>query len=259
MIASMITMTLIGRRKRWHERWLEYRAVAEQLRRARMGIWAGRSLEPSDPEGDSSQAGASWISWYVRARVRELRLINTAATPAYVSLAVETITRLEIEDQKTFNENNSKIQEHLHEKLEHAEIFLLLLLILACAGFLLIFALDIGHFRSVIALDVSHEEGLLSQLPNIMTAVGASLPAIGAAILGMRSQGDFSAYASHSADTAAQLQGILASVIQYRDMQHRVPDFEILLDLTDRTTEALASDVFAWRMVYRRKVLTVSA
>lgn len=260
MIIAMLVLTWIGRRNRWHERWLEYRAVAEQLRRARMGVWAGRSLEPSAPEGDASHAGASWASWYVRACVRQLPLIHTCATPAYVRLAVDTIDQLEIEGQKRFNQTNAKVQEHVHERLEWLETRLLGLLILACFFFLLIYGLNIDAFRTDFGVHSAElQQHWTSVLPDVMTFIGALVPALGAALLGVRSQGDFSAYASHSADTAAQLQAILSSIRNWRESAVSDPDFEVLLDLVDRTTEALASDVFAWRMVYRRKVLTVSA
>lgn len=246
IILGMIGVTQLGRARHWHERWLEYRAIAEQLRQARMGIWTGQSLEPSDAEGDSSHAGASWASWYVRACVRQLPMINARATPDYVRKAIATIDDLEISDQRRFNESTSRVQDHVHERLEHIEMVLLVLLIAACTGFLLLYS-------------TCGTQPWFDPLPKWMTLIGALIPALGAALLGIRSQGDFQAYAERAADTAAQLRPIAAAAVRWREPGGVDPDFQDLLDLTDRTTDALANDVFAWRMVYRRKALTVSA
>lgn len=260
MIVFMAGVAWIGHRNRWHQRCLEYRAVAEQLRQARMGIWTGRSVEPSAPEGDSSHAGASWVSWYIRACVRQLPLVNVAATPQYVCVAVNTINHLEVEEQRRFNTATSRVQEHVHERLRAFEIGLFSVLVLACAGFLLIYSLDIHQFRTDFnAHTLEHTGSWTRHLPNLMTFIGALIPALGAALLGMRSQGDFTAYAERTADTAAQLQAIAEVIEHRRKMGADELDFEDLLELEDRTTVALANDVFAWRMVYRRKPLTISA
>lgn len=241
MIIGMVGVTLTGRHHRWHERWLEYRAIAEQLRQARMGAWSAQSLEPGNPVGDGSHAETSWVSWYVRACVRQLPMIHARATADYVRLALETIRRQEIDDQLRFNRNTSDVQARVHERLEGIESILLYVLIAACIAFFP--ALYLGA-------DQSHD-----LVGSAMTFVGALVPALGAALLGMRSQGDFDAYAERSEDTARQLERIAERI----DEAGAQADFETLVDMVDGTTEALAGDVFAWRTVYRRKALTVSA
>ena len=260
MIVFMVGVTWIGRRNRWHQRWVEYRAVAEQLRQARMGVWTGRSLEPGAPEGDSSPGGASWVGWYIRACVRQLPLIHAAATPEFVRLGIDTIGRLEIEEQRRFNHNTAEIQERVHERLEAIEIGLLSALILACIAFLLIYGLDVSQFRTDFDAHALEQSGRwTARLPELMTFVGALVPALGAALLGVRSQGDFSAYAERAASTAVQLQTLAGSIRSSGRDTVDDPAFEDLLDLEDRTAAALANDVFAWRMVYRRKALSISA
>ncbi|NLA67857.1 MAG: hypothetical protein GX856_06370 [Gammaproteobacteria bacterium] len=260
MIVSMVGVTWIGRRHRWHQRWLEYRAVAEQLRQARMGVWTGRSLEPGAPEGDGGHAGASWVGWYIRACVRQLPLIHASATPGFVRLGIDTIVRLEIEEQRGFNERTAHVQERVHERLEAIEIGLLGALILACTAFLVIHGLDIGQFRTDFeAHALGRSARWTARLPELMTFVGALVPALGAALLGVRSQGDFNAYAERAADTAAQLQALAESVRPGDADATEGPAFEDLMDLEDRTAAALAKDVFAWRMVYARKALSISA
>ncbi|MEO8460337.1 MAG: hypothetical protein ABI451_07400 [Dokdonella sp.] len=247
MILLMLAMTILGRRRCWHERWLEYRAVAEQLRQARMGIWCGQSLEPSDADGDSSHAGASWASWYVRACVRQLPMINAVATPTFVRTAIATINELEVQPQLDFNERTSKNQARVHERLESTESILLWLLIAGCVVFLALYVPQMWHLT----------EAQSEHLRDAMTFIGALFPALGAALLGVRSQGDFSAYAERTADTAAQLKPVMQRAARLAGADSN-PGFQDLLEVSDQTTDALANDVFAWRMVYRRKVLTAS-
>lgn len=152
------------------------------------------------------------------------------------------------------------MQERVHERLEAIEIGLLGLLIVACIAFLLVYGLDISQFRTDFqahALDQSAR--WTAHLPNLMTFVGALVPAFGAALLGVRSQGDFSAYAERAENTAAQLKALAERVDSGRGEHQAEPAFDDLMDLEDRTAAALAKDVFAWRMVYRRKALSISA
>lgn len=253
-IITMIGVTLVGRNNRWHERWLEYRAVAELLRQARMGLWTGQSLEPGDPESHGNRSSASWTSWYVRACVRQVPMIQAKAMPDYLRKAARTIARLEIDDQRGFNERTAKVQEQVHERMEIIEICLLVVLIAACLAFLAVFGFGPLHTS-----EGGSHHWWAPQIPEWMTLIGGLVPALGAALLGMRSQGDFQAYAERAAATASQLRPIGETAARWDDPGNGDPGFEDLLDLIDRTTEALAGDVFSWRTVYQRKVLTVSA
>ncbi len=243
MILLMAVVAWVGRRNRWHDRWLEYRALAEQLRISRVTAWTADSTEPSDPHGDSVHPGASWVSWYLRACVRQLPMPAIRVNDQHSRLALDTISRRDIAPQHAFNRKTEKIQGHVHERLETIENTLLALLVLACVAYLC---------GNLLAPDWVEQHA-----SKAMTLVGALIPALGAMVLGIRSQGEFGAYSARSADTAAELLPLIARTRRLLASPTRVR-FEDLRLVCRGLVEALSNDTYAWRIVYRRKHLSMS-
>lgn len=248
MILLMAAVASAGQRGRWHERWLEYRALAEQLRQARNGIWSGQSLESGPAQDSSSTPGQLWVQSFVRAQVQQLPMINARMDQTYLRTAVQTLRDLEISEQLRFNRNTAQVQEHVHERLEHIEIGIFALLVITCVAFLIIYPANTFGLN----------EAQLKLAGSVMTFIGACVPAVGAALLGVRSQGEFGAYAQRCNDTAQQLEPVQQRADALLQTDATI-NFQDLVDLTDQTTAALAHDVNAWRTLYRRKQLTVSA
>ena len=71
MIMVLVRLINHGRRNDWHRRWMEYRQLAEFLRSSRLSILTSGSLGALRDVG-ASEDDAGWISWYVRATLREL-------------------------------------------------------------------------------------------------------------------------------------------------------------------------------------------
>ena len=80
LIFVIIGIVRIGRRERWHQRFLEYRTLAEMLRDIRFLAYVGengRILRTSEP------GPAAWFLWYLRATIRELGLPNAVLDGTY--------------------------------------------------------------------------------------------------------------------------------------------------------------------------------
>ena len=69
-----------------------------------------------------------------------------------------------------------------------------------------------------------------------------SLPSLGAAIFGIRSQGDFGAVAARSRHTAAQLERIAADLTTARSLPRTA-------DLTEQAARVMLADLGEWRLV----------
>ena len=73
-IGFIMTIVWLGHRWHWHERWLEYRALAERLRHGRFLAFVsefGRIHEAAPRPGMREMP---WMLWYVRATMREIGL-----------------------------------------------------------------------------------------------------------------------------------------------------------------------------------------
>lgn len=84
-IVTILGLTSVGRRRCWHERWLDDRHLAENLRITRLLAPFGRvtvtfqvpaHLERGDPR-------KTWFHWYFRTLVREAGMVAAKMTPEH--------------------------------------------------------------------------------------------------------------------------------------------------------------------------------
>ena len=76
-----------GRRKQWHERWIDYRLTSELVRHLRMvAPLGGRRLLPQVPANRVTygQPASTWMAWYVRAVERWLGLPDAVVDNSYL-------------------------------------------------------------------------------------------------------------------------------------------------------------------------------
>jgi hypothetical protein len=76
--------TAFGNRRRWQERWLEYRVVAQRLRWVCLLHPLGLSVA-QPPPGTSKVDKASWVNWYVGRSARSLGPPTGVAGAAYLA------------------------------------------------------------------------------------------------------------------------------------------------------------------------------
>lgn len=96
-ILLILFLVFRGRRGRWHQRWLDYRLLAEIVRHQRLiAHLGGERASPKIPEHLSSygNVGASWMAWYARGVERSLRLPRVVVDPTYLQASLQ-----DMEDQ----------------------------------------------------------------------------------------------------------------------------------------------------------------
>jgi hypothetical protein len=83
VIGWILAMIVIGRRRLWHERWLDYRALAENLRHGRFLAFVSEfgRIRSETPGGEEREP--PWILWYLRATMREIGLPNAKLDGTY--------------------------------------------------------------------------------------------------------------------------------------------------------------------------------
>ena len=83
----------------------------------------------------------------------------------------------------------------------------------------------------------------------------AGFPALGAALYGIRAQGDYDASASRSEATARALVAVRGRIVDAL----RNPDFVLLRGLFAEAAEIMQSDLSDWRQIYRHRPITIPA
>lgn len=238
VIAAILIVTRAGNRAGWHRRWLDNRNLAERL----------RCLALSAQLGDLGLRGgaakrASWIDGYVRATARELGLPNARIDTCYLDRVQVSLTGL-IDDQTAY----LSAEAHRMHRLEHR---------LHVFGTWL-FGATAVICLSVLAFKLADKTGA-ALVPHqfadpfliFATIATAGLPAVGAAIYGIRMQGDFAGTAARSA-ALAQALGDLRSAIKDDD-----DGFDTLLRRVRHANGLLTEGLESWLETYFTRPLTL--
>ena len=238
VIATILIVTRAGNRAQWHRRWLDNRHLAERLRclavAAQLGeleLRTGTGLRPG------------WVDWYARATARALGLPSARVDPAYLANVRNALTGL-IDDQIAYLHNDARRMHRLEHRLHKLGTLLFALTALVCI--------------CLLALKMADEIGGLA-MPDAMvdpfltaaTIASAAFPAMGAAIYGIRMQGDFAGIAERSEALARDL----------TTLRHAIDgdalSFDTLKRRVSRATDLMTRDLARWLQTYHARPLTL--
>ena len=257
-VVAILLLVRAGQKRRWHGRWLEARALAERLRHVRiLGLVGECEVVRNDSE--LSATGAVWTSWYLRATIRELGLPYGAFDAAYQAKALQAAQDYEWSEQLLFNQGNRSALGRLNRRLHDAGA---LSFIVTAATLALSFVALLGFEMAFGVKPTSEGPKLQSWLARALDGVqpifdfiAGFLPALGAAIAGIRSTGDFEGFAERSRETLQRL-GALRE--PYSRASLRL-DFDLTAQTIAETARILEEDLSDWRSLYRRKNLSLNA
>lgn len=226
VVLAVIVNTQAGGARCWHQRWLDYRQLAERLRPMRSLKLLG--IAAPDPPGTAAEPVARrWIDWYAAAVWRSIGCPAGRLDPDEVRPLAEAIAAHELLPQIGYNRRNSAQVAALDERLEWVALLL----------FVATLAITLTTIVSLL-----FKPALLAWAGQWTTVLSAGLPALGAAIFGIRSQGDFGAVAARSRHTAEQLERIAEDLAGATSLQRTA-------DLTEQAARVMLADLGEWRLV----------
>ncbi len=238
VIATILLVTRAGNRAKWHRRWLDNRHLAERLRcltiAAQLGeleLRSGADLRPG------------WVDWYARATARELGMPSVRVNAAYLACVRDGLTSL-IDDQIAYLKTDAHRMHRLEHRLHNLGTILFMMTAIICVSLLVFKMAD--KMVGMAALDAVAHPFLTAT-----TIASAAFPAIGAAIYGIRMQGDFAGTAERSESLAHNLatlrQVIDADALSFDTLKRRVA----------RATDLLTQDLASWLQTYHARPLTL--
>jgi hypothetical protein len=238
VIATILLVTRAGNQSKWHRRWLDNRHLAERLRcltvAAQLGeleLRSGADLRPG------------WVDWYARATAREVGMPSVQINSAYLACVRDGLTSL-IDDQIAYLKTDAHRMHRLEHKMHNLGTVLFMMTAVICVSLLAFKMAD--KMVGVAALDAIAHPFLTAT-----TIASAAFPAIGAAIYGIRMQGDFAGIAERSESLAHNLttlrQVIDADALSFDTLKRRVA----------RATDLLTQDLASWLQTYHARPLTL--
>jgi hypothetical protein len=258
VIGSIISLILIGRVSLWHERWLDYRALAESLRHGRFLAFVSEFGRVQDSASGQISREPPWTLWYVRATMRELGLPSAIFDFTYQWRILNATLTYEIDEQLKYHTDNSHSVHRIDHLLHDIGIACFLVTFLILGLFL------VGYGYEYLFGDITMAGGTpltsLGYLPfyikHWMFVCTAGLPALGAALAGIRVHGDFESAEEHSermADSLALLKG------DYTAAMRREGTFDDTAQRLIATSRVMTEDLASWHDLYGRKRLVLPA
>ena len=266
IISTVMMIVRRGTRDNWHAVWLDIRELSELLRLGRTLAHVGASHDfVATPQAGGRE---TFLAWYVRATFREIGLPNGVLDDGYLRSVLTATLTTEIAEQQAYHTANARNLKKIHHLLHHkgdacfvATIFFLLLYL---AAWLFDHTLPMAMISAPSAGETDggfvrvFHEFLEYYLKPTVSIAAAGLPALGAALSGIRAQGDFEGFAQRSTMTQHELVEIdhqIASLLSTPDRIGLTAATDVLL----AAAHVMAKDVSAWQKLYISKRLALPA
>ncbi|MEO8813561.1 MAG: hypothetical protein ABI376_11705 [Caulobacteraceae bacterium] len=244
ILGFMLGLPWFSRRRRWHQRWTEYRVLAELIRELRILIplGGGRPL-PRTPAhlanyGDPTR---SWMYWQVRAIARATGLPDARVTPAYVDDLLNQLSdfvgsrgndRRGATGQIGFHHNNCRRMERIHRRLHQGALYL--------------FTLSIAGVVINWIYPLTHEEP--AWVARWLIMISAFFPALGAALASINNQGEFARLQRRSRAMTEGFKGLKARIDALRAKPGEATLGEVT-ELAARMAAMMVDENIDWRIV----------
>lgn len=251
LILLIIWITFWGRKRHWHERWMDYRSLAEGLRYMAFLSLLGQVtssfqvpayLEAGDPR-------RSWFNWYFRSTVRQAGLIRARADGSYLSASRQVLAQA-IDAQIRYHAGVSAQNHKLQHRLHKTATVLFVLTVVACVLHLLpIFLTGVEEWLNEL------RPGLFQGLEHLLIFCAIVLPAFGGAISAISHQAEFDRISMRSHTLSHHLE-ILSH--QLYCLGER-PSSQDLGKIARSFTELALAELVDWRFAVLGKDLTLPA
>ena len=234
-VLAIIANTYAANRGQWHRRWLDYRQLAERLRPMR-SLKLLAVAAPDPPGKPANPVPQRWIEWYAARAWQAIGCPAGRIDPSRLTALAKTIADKEVQPQVDYHRRAAMQLGRLNHRLEVLGYGVFTLALISSAVLINGFAF---------APDWVHRNY------NWFTVISATLPAIGTAVVGIRVQGDHSASAVRSDQTAIMLDHVA----------HRLRGESSSLvhaaDLTEQAARAMLADLDEWRLLNQQHELSI--
>jgi hypothetical protein len=254
MLLVILLLFVIGRARHWHERWMEYRLLAELIRQLRILIPLGGGRPfPRTPAhlGLYGSLTETWMYWHMRAIARATGVPGARVSPEYVLGClnyVDKIVGAPDQGQLKFQNDTEKRSENIAHRLHIISTSLFVLTLVGIATHLLLEPVLLPRW-----LDFEIPESFHKGLDRWLVMASAFLPALAAALAGISNQGEFARLAKRSAAMAVYFKGFAKQIAALRLADAQDGDglkLSQVIPLAGEIAEVMVDEVADWRIVF---------
>jgi hypothetical protein len=237
IITWILAMVSASRRDQHHSKLVHYRVLAESLRHMLFLASIGEYPSPGT-------RGQNWVSWYVLATARELGMPSGRFTPELLAQTIASVSAAEVLPQIAYHGRAAKKLSHVNHRLHG---FGEMLFGATLASVVMSILLIVGYYA------FSHPAWAMGL--KFTGCAAAILPAVGAALTGIRYALDLETKSERHEEMASRLRALNVKF----DQAKAEPRWSTTRDTLGALEELLIRDVDQFQSNYARRGLTVPA
>jgi hypothetical protein len=254
LLIAIVIIYAVGKARRWHERWIDYRLLAEYLRQLffLIPLGPGELSSPHLPKYMSAgDPKTTWMYWHYLALRREIGLVGAQFSGAYLDSVRAFLNSNDgIRGQIDYHKANADRLEKLDSRFVALTKFLFMLAILAAITAALH---KIGPIRSFVRLISPH------WLPGPWAVAAVALiatasPALGAALAGIRSQAEFERVKKRSRAMLQTLHRICKELSPRHPSNENI-SYAALNLIVAEAGQLMVDELLDWRIVFKDRPL----
>lgn len=245
LLCTILIITWLGGKWRWHKRWFETRRVAEYFRHAPILLLLGVSRPVGRwPRG----ADTSWPEYYARHGLRSIGLPRTRITLDYLRGALRDLLNRHVVSQRDYHFGKARRLTSVHHNLDRLSERLFLCAVVSVSAYLIL--------ALVVSLGLISDHSLHAAA-KIFTFLGVMFPTFGASIAGIRYFGDFERFAAISQVTAQKLDAVHDRIALLLSSPDVALDYGQVAELAHAADDIVVSEIENWQAVFGAKAITV--
>jgi hypothetical protein len=239
IILGILLITKRGNRRRWHQRWIDYRTLAESLRIARcLSLQGGGSpkIFHSGHLGSYVNPTQTWMHWHLKAIERAAGLTNINNDIGFLESIKEFWKESLIIDQRWYHIINEKKSKQIDSRLHKSGDFLFIATLIACAFHLI----GLWFFESY---------SVYAKSSGWLTLICAFLPAMGASFAAIRNHSEAQRMAQRSKAMNEAMEQLQLKLSTINCIGNNL-NSQLIRKVSDQISELMTRELLDWRVVF---------
>jgi hypothetical protein len=246
LLAAIPTIYFSGRLGHWHEKWIDFRLLAEYLRQLffLLPLGPGELSSPHLPKYLSAgDPKSTWMYWHYLALRREIGLVGGEFSPTYLNSVRSFLNSAAgIRGQIEYHDKNAERLEKLDSRFRTVGILIFFAALFAACIALVIWCKEKHHHDVPIKIEI------------IVGLAATAAPAFGAALAGIRTQAEFERVKKRSRATLQTLQRICKELAS-GDRSGEKISYSALNLIVAEAGQLMVDELLDWRIVSKDRPL----